>query len=111
MRTRPDQPPDPARAVLLARWLELTRQVLPSMADAWHWPVRLDHCFMRICLDAAMGQRWDRVVRRPAIHHLTNAQLAAAVSVAESIVHHPASLPGLNGDSLRARCKNPAQAG
>ena len=107
MPSRPSLPPDAIRTALLVRWLELTREVLPSMADRWEWPVRLDHCFMRICLDAALGQRWDRVVRRPAIHHLTNAQLAAAVSTAEGIVLDPASLPGLNQASLRARGKLP----
>ena len=58
---------------------------------------------MRVCLDCAIGQRWDGVVARPAVRHLTDAQLAQAVAIAESIVADPASLPRLNDRSLRFR--------
>ena len=81
----------------------LTRRILPSMAAAENWPIRLDHCFMRVCLDTAIGTRWDRVVRRPAIRHLSDAQLAHAVAVAERIAADPASLGPLNAASLRLR--------
>ncbi len=94
-----------ARAALLARWLELTRSVLPGMAPAQRWPIRFDHCFMRVCLDAAIGRPWHEAVRRPAIRHLTEAQLAAAVAVAERIRAEPGLLPALNAQSLRLRGK------
>lgn len=90
-------------ADLRTRWLTLTRDVLPGMAAAHGWPIRLDHCFMRVCLDHAIGQRWDTVVARPAIRHLDPAQLARAVACAEAVVADPASLPALNGASLRMR--------
>jgi hypothetical protein len=86
-----------------ARWLALTREVLPGMAAAERWPIRLDHCFMRVCLDATLGRPWHEVVRRPAIRHLTDAQLAAAIAVAERLRADPASLPALNRQSLRMR--------
>jgi hypothetical protein len=106
-RSSAPMPPDPAspRAALLARWLELTREVLPGMAGAERWPIRLDHCFMRVCLDAAIGRPWHEAVRRPAIRHLTEAQLAAAVAVAERIRAEPALLRPLNLQSLRWRGK------
>ncbi len=45
------------RAALAERWLELTRVVLPAMAGPQHWPIRLDHCFMRACLNTVhLGQ-------------------------------------------------------
>ena len=91
------------RALLVSRWLELTRQILPEMAARERWPIRLDHCFMRVCLDTAMGQRWDEVVQRPAIRHLTEAELARAVAVAASLVRDPGNLPGLKTESLRLR--------
>ena len=97
------------RAALLSRWLTLTRDTLPAMAWRHHWPIALDHCFMRVCLDAAIGQRWDRVVGRPAIRHLTDAQLARAVEVAETIAGDPARLPGLNEQSLRWRRVQPGR--
>lgn len=88
---------------LQRRWLTLTRDVLPTMAAAQHWPIRLDHCFMRVCLDVTLGVRWDSVVRRPAIRHLSDAQLGAAVAQAEEILADPSSLPRLNQESLRLR--------
>lgn len=92
-----------ARAALLARWFVLMREVLPGMAAWQEWPISRDHCFMRVCLDAAVGVRWDGVVRRPAVRHLTDAQLAAAVAVAEGVVAEPGRLPGLDAASLRMR--------
>ena len=99
------QDPAPFRTGLLERWRTLTRLVLPGMAAAQAWPIRLDHCFMRVCLDDALGVRWDTLVRRPAIRHLTDAQLCRAVRTAERIVADPALLPPLNLASLRMRGK------
>ncbi len=93
----------PPREDLIERWMLLTRTVLPAMAAKHSWPIRLDHCFMRVCLDTALGARWDTVVRRPAIRHLSDGQLRQAVAQAEAIVARPELLPGLNRDSLRLR--------
>ena len=93
------------REALLARWLDLTRVALPGMAATHGWPIRLDHCFMRVCLDAAIGRPWHEAVRRPAVRHMSDAQLAAAVTVAERIAREPACLPALNEASLRLRGK------
>ena len=92
-----------ARDALVERWMRLTREILPGMAAAHRWPIRLDHCFMRVCLDTALGARWDTVVRRPAIRHLSDAQLGRAVAQAEAITARPDLLPRLNQDSLRLR--------
>lgn len=91
------------RARLVARWLELTREILPSMAAAQRWPVRHDHCFMRICLDAAFGTPWTHAVRAPAIRTMTSDQLALAVAIAERVVTEPRLLPDLNARSLAGR--------
>ena len=99
---RPGAAPVDRRA-LVERWLSLTREMLPGMAAAQGWPIRLDHCFMRVCLDAALGVRWDTVVRRPAIRHLDDVQLGRAVALAEAIAAQPDLLPRLNADSLRLR--------
>ena len=84
----------------MAHWLDLTRRVLPGMADAHRWPIRFDHCFMRVCLDNAIGAAWHTQVRRPAIRHLTDAQLRDAIAWAERIVADPGLLPPLNRRSL-----------
>ena len=39
-------------------YLRLTRVALPLAAEAGGWPIRLDHCFMRIVLDHTFGRRW-----------------------------------------------------
>ena len=94
---------DGPRAAQVERWLVLTREILPGMAAEENWPIRFDHCFMRVCLDDAMGRPWTEVVRRPAITTKTHAQLASAIKVAERIVAHPDTLPVLNARSLRWR--------
>ncbi len=101
----PERLDDPGREALVARWLELTRDILPGMAATAGWPIRLDHCFMRVCLDAAIGRPWHEAVRRPAVRHLTGEQLARAVAVAERIRERPDELAALNTASLRARNK------
>lgn len=108
----PDAPPDP-RAEAVARWLHLTRVALPAMAAAHRWPISLDHCFMRVCLDLAVGVPWHERVRRPAVRHLDDAQLLAAIAVAERVAADPDSLPALNRESLAMRGKargRPAQS-
>ncbi len=99
----------PDRA-LLARWHELTRKTLPAMAPGHGWPIRADHCFMRVCLDAAIGARWDTRIDRPAIRHLTVAQLAQAVGIAECIAAEPSLLPALNRQSLAYRRRQTSSA-
>ena len=102
----PDRLPDTGgaqRAALVERWLLLTREILPAMAAGENWPIRFDHCFMRVCLDDAMDRPWTEVVRRPAIVTMSDAQLAAAVRTAESIVERPETLPVLNERSLQRR--------
>ncbi len=49
----------------------LTEQTLPTRARELHWPIRLDHCFKRICLDHAFQAPWHTKIPRPAYRHLT----------------------------------------
>ena len=93
------------RVALVARWLELTRVVLPDMAAAAGWPIRLDHCFMRVFLDHAMGGVWHERVRRPAVTHMATEDLRNAVALAEATVLAPESLAALNTQSLVWRGK------
>lgn len=94
---------DDARAALEERWLALTSERLPAMAGAQAWPIHLDHCFMRVCLDAALGAPWTNAVKRPALRHMSDVQLEAAVRIAEGIAASPDSLPELNRRSLDGR--------
>ncbi len=91
------------REALVARWTALTREILPGMAAAQRWPIHFDHCFMRVCLDAALGTPWTRAVARPAIRSMSDRQLACAVVVAESIAAAPDTLASLNQRSIAGR--------
>ena len=98
-----DAATEPGRDALVARWYELTRTVLPAMAPDQGWPISLDHCFMRVCLDAVLGAPWTAAVRRPAVRHMSGAALAAVVDTAERIAAEPDLLPHLNARSLEGR--------
>ena len=98
--------PESDRFALEARWLDLTRRVLPELAPARGWPVRFDHCFQRILLDAACGGPWyAHVPARPAYRHLDRERLRAAVALAEACAAGAVSLEVLNGRSLAGRGK------
>jgi hypothetical protein len=93
------------------RWLTVTREDLPGRAAQERWPLRADHCFQRILLDAACGGRWyDHVAGRPAYRHLDEERLAQAVSLGERLVADPDGLElleRLDEQSLRWRGKPP----
>ena len=101
----PDRTPDQLRA----RWLALTKQQLPARAREERWPLREDHCFQRVLLDAACGGRWyDHVPARPAYRHLDFERLRHAVALAERLAAEPDAatlLRELNAQSLQWRGK------
>jgi hypothetical protein len=92
------------REMLIVGWLDLARKTLPTMAAQNRRPISNDHCFIRVCLDTAIGQPWYLVVRRPVIRNLIDQKLLAAINVAESIVALPHRLDALNRQSI-AWCK------
>ncbi len=100
-----NRPLSQSRSELERRWLDLTRVILPGLAGAARWPIRLDHCFMRVCLDAAFGGPWHEHVRRPAIRSMSDTELSRAIGIAEGIVERPATLAELNQKSLMWRGK------
>jgi hypothetical protein len=92
-----------ARSQLLAHWQYLMNDVLPNMVDANRWPISQNHCFMRVCLDTALGTPWYKFVKRPASRHMTDDQLRAAIAVAQQIVESPKLLSKLNHESIEGR--------
>ena len=94
----------PDRPALEARWLRLTRELLPALAAERGWPVRHDHCFQRILLDHACGGRWyDSISDRPAYRAADGATLQRAVQLAEQVAEGSADLHRLNLQSLAWR--------
>jgi hypothetical protein len=97
------------RAALLRRYRELVLDELPRRARAERWVVVNDHCVGRIVLDNTVGGCWYDVLdrrRSPAFAQLDDAQLAAAVALAERIATEgDPLLRELNAHSLAWRGK------
>lgn len=94
-----------SRAALERRWLGLTRDRMPAAAGP-HWPVRHDHCFQRILLDAACGGVWyDAISGRPAYRHAPEDVLRRAVDLGEAALDGRADLAELDARSLEWRGK------
>lgn len=91
------------RVSLERRWLELVRVDLPAVAAARRWPVRLDHCFARILLDAVCGEPWRLQVRPPAYRNLPVPLLARAIALGEAALTDAVDLHRLNAESLVMR--------
>lgn len=90
-------------------YLYLTNYTLPEAGQQHRWPVRLNHCFQRILLDAIFQDCWyhylDRSARLPAYRQLTIEQLQQAVTLAERMLAQPDIVFSLNQRSLRYRGK------
>ena len=90
----------------VARFKHLTEHALPALAREHRWPIRLDHCFKRICLDHAFEDVWHRHLPRPAERHLTGPPLTRALQCAEDLATSDlALLRSRNEESLRYRGK------
>lgn len=91
----------------MVRFKELTEQVLPERAREQGWPLRLDHCFKRVCLDYACGDVWYKHVAKPAERHLEGEALERAVRCAEELaVRDRGLLEARNAISLDYRGKS-----
>lgn len=97
------------RGDLEARYLELTRVELPSRAARNQWPIREDHCFMRILLDRLFEDCWyNHLSRRrgPAYRQLSDKQLRTLIGWAETLIQDDGELlAAWNRDSLWWRGK------
>lgn len=79
------------------------------------WPICLDHCFMRVCLDNYFGKCWYEVLDKTkgAVKSMSDAQLAGAVQTAERMLRGgKAVVVDWNQKSLKLRGKaGPRQVG
>ena len=99
----------PHADALRARLLHLANEVFPAAAKTGDYPVRLNHCFLRIVYDNLLGARWQTVLPKgqPAYRQLTPDQLARAIEIGEAIVADPQHCRRLNERSLRWRGRHP----
>ncbi|MEL6966564.1 MAG: hypothetical protein AAGM04_04200 [Pseudomonadota bacterium] len=95
------------RQAAIAAYQHLTQTVLPHLARSGQaaWPVREDHCFQRIVLDAICGGPWYDHIKKPAYQHLTRDQALAAVALCHDVIEGRQDLAALNQNSLRWRGK------
>ena len=70
----------------IAHFKYLTEVALPERARVERWPLRLDHCFKRVCLDHAFGGEWYRFIAKPAERNPQGEALLRAVQCAEEIL-------------------------
>ena len=94
-------------ADLVSRYMVLTKEIMPNLARTSHrhWPVRNDHCFQRIVLDAVCGGVWYDHLLRPAYKNLAHDQAANAVDLCNNIISGDTDLVVLNKQSLKWRGK------
>lgn len=105
----PDQTAEESAAI--ARFKHLTEHVLPARARSEAWPLRLDHCFKRVCLDHAYGDVWYNHLRRPAERYLTGEPLQRALRCAEELAAGAVALLNeRDAASLKVRGKPPKRA-
>ena len=108
----PSPPPDDPLPSLRAEWLAWMRERLPQAArDHPEWPIRLDHCFGRVVLDAVYGRPWREVIPAPAWRHMDEAALRQAAALARDIAQGRADLDALNARSLQMRSERRLSGG
>lgn len=91
---------------LRAEYDRLVNGALPAAARcAGDWPIREDHCFARVVLDGVFADVWyDHVDGRPAVDHLSPAELRRAVGLADRMLREGRpTVARLNARSLRRR--------
>lgn len=95
-----------AEASAILRFKHLTEIDLPAHAALHRWPIRLDHCFKRICLDHAFGDIWYNHLPRPAERHLAGEPLRRALDCAQALLAGDLALLHVrNNASLACRGK------
>lgn len=108
---KPDSPEGDCveeHADLVEQYLDLTRHLLPQAASRGHWPIRDDHCFMRVLLDHLFGCCWYDFLdsRRAAYRQLSDDQLRRAIDMGHRMLSDGVPLVSeMNAQSLAWRRK------
>ena len=90
------------------RWFALTRDRMPGLAQQRGWPVFEDHCFQRILLDNAVGEKWNNEIPAPAYRNADDDLLERAIALGEAAIAGSEDLDDLNRNSLAWRGKGEA---
>ena len=79
----------------------------PAAARAGGYPIRFNHCFLRVVYDNLFGAQWQTVLPKgkPAIRQLTAAQLERALEIGQAVIGDKETCMRLNRKSLDWRGK------
>lgn len=74
----------------------------PAAARSGDYPIRFNHCFLRVVYDNLFGTKWQTVLSpgQPAIHQLTGEQLEEALRIGRRVIDDPEVCRALNQRSL-----------
>ena len=100
----------PEVLALRARLLALANDEFPAAAKTGGYPVRFNHCFLRIVYDNLFGAQWQTVLPKgkAAYKQLNAGQLADAIELGERVIADPETCRVLNDRSLAWRGKSRA---
>ena len=93
----------------------LANERFPAVAKTGDYPVRFNHCFLRIVYDNLFGAQWQTVLPnpkdraskgQPAYKQLDGAQLTRAIEIGHAVIESPEECRRLNDLSLAYRGKS-----
>ena len=87
--------------------LDLANLDFPERARRGGYPIRLNHCFLRVVYDHLFEKKWQDVLnaKKPAIHQLDETQLRRAIQLGHEVMADRESCEIMNERSLVWRGK------
>lgn len=85
----------------------MANEEFPQAARSGDYPVRFNHCFLRIVYDNLFDAPWREILPkgRPAVEQLDRHQLRRAIEIGRDVIDDPAACRRLNARSLALRGK------
>ena len=79
--------PIDSKSELKRRLLHIAREEFPAAARADKYPIRFDHCLLRVVYDNLFERQWQTALdpKKPAIHQLSEEELRNAIELAEAV--------------------------
>ena len=94
------------REELKTELLRIAREEFPRAAREGRYPIRFDHCMLRVVYDHLYGAQWQTVLKKgPAIHQLSEVELKRAIEIAGQVTAEREVCERLNRQSLKYRGK------
>ena len=87
--------------------LDLANREFPARANQGGYPIRLNHCFLRVVYDHLFEKKWQEALdpKKAAIHQLDETQLRRAIELGHEVMADRESCEIMNERSLVWRGK------